>query len=82
MEMEFSIHHDGRNWVASCGEFTVAAASLDELDRMVESELDKRGRLAREGETRVRMCFDTRTIPEWIRQYAQHYFNRVVVFGG
>jgi len=24
------------------------------------------------------MYFDNSTIPQWIRQYAQHYFNRIV----
>ncbi len=80
--MDFSIHHDGKDWVASCGDISVAAPDLDSLDRKVESELGKRGLLSEQGKTMVRMCFDTRTIPEWIRQYAQHYFNRVVVFGG
>ncbi len=82
MEMELTIHHDGRNWVAANGELSVAAATIDELDQMLEAELARRGRITPGEETRVRMCFDIYTIPQWIRQYSQHYFNRVVVFGG
>lgn len=33
-----------------------------------------------EGEkVEVFMAFDNSTIPQWIRQYAQHYFNRILV---
>ncbi len=82
MEIELSIHHDGRNWVATDGDISIAAVTLDKLDRMVENELKSRGRLKSGIQTRVRMSFDIYTIPQWIRQYSQHYFNRVVVFEG
>ena len=77
----FTLRYAGGRWLAACEAFTVAAAGLGELDRLVERELGRRGLLAAEGPTRVRMSFDRRGLPEWIRQYSSHYFDRVVVFG-
>ncbi|NOZ24927.1 MAG: hypothetical protein GXO94_02395 [Nitrospirae bacterium] len=80
--MELVIWHDGRNWVVKNERVTLAARTLDELDLEVERFLRAHG-LVREGEmTEVFMTFDNSTIPQWIRQYSQHYFNRVLEVKG
>lgn len=80
--MECTIWHDGRNWVASHEGDTVSAPSLEELDREVEGLLRQKGMLKKGERAEVFMAFDNSTIPQWIRQYSQHYFNRVVEVKG
>ncbi|HEB75825.1 MAG TPA: hypothetical protein ENJ04_05700 [Nitrospirae bacterium] len=82
MNMELLIWHDGSNWVVKNERLTLSAPTLEELDVEVERFLRGSGML-REGETaEVFMTFDNSTIPQWIRQYAQHYFNRVLEVRG
>jgi hypothetical protein len=74
--IDLVIHHDGRDWVARGEGVRASGATLDDLDDAVRRILIESGRL--EDEVKVHMAFDSSTIPEWIRPYAQHYFNRVV----
>ncbi|AIG98622.1 DUF5395 domain-containing protein [Archaeoglobus fulgidus] len=67
----------GDVWVAENGEIVAEGHSLDELDRNLELELRKAGY---KGRVEVFMKFDYSTIPEWMRQFHPHYFNRTVVF--
>lgn len=80
--MECTVWHNGRNWVASHEGDLVSAPSLEELDRGVESLLRGKGMLMEGEKAEVFMAFDNATIPQWIRQYAQHYFNRVIEVKG
>lgn len=61
---------------------SVFAPSLEELDQGVERLLKEKGMLKEGERAEVFMAFDNATIPQWIRQYAQHYFNRVVEVKG
>lgn len=80
--MEFVLSHDGRAWLARQGSVTLSAPSLEALDLEVARFMRAR-RLIGKGETaEVFMAFDNSTIPQWIRQYAQHYFNRIVEIKG
>ncbi len=80
--MECTIWHDGANWVVELGSDLISAATLEELDIKVGRHLRDKG-LLKEGEkAEVFMAFDNSTIPQWIRQYSQHYFNRVVEVKG
>ncbi len=82
MRMELLIWHDGRDWVVKNEIMALSAPSLDELDREVARLLRQKG-LVREGEkAEVFMVFDNATIPQWIRQYARHYFNRILEVRG
>ncbi len=84
METEFDcvIRHDGRNWIVEGEHLSVGAPTLEELDVAVGDQL-RQASLVTKGETaRVFMAFDNSTIPQWIRQYAQHYFNRVISVTG
>ncbi|MDI3497122.1 DUF5395 domain-containing protein [Archaeoglobus sp.] len=67
----------GDVWVAENEEIVAKGHSLDELDRNLELELRKAGY---KGRVEVFMKFDYSTIPEWMRQFHPHYFNRTVVF--
>jgi hypothetical protein len=76
--VELSLVHDGRFWIATGESWNARGETLEELDRAV-------GKIAREREKpdgdrclEVRMTFDNTVIPEWIRQYSNHYFNRLI----
>ena len=80
--LELTLTHDGRCWVVKNELPTASAKTLEELDLEVGRCL-KRDGLLKEGESlRVFMAFDNSTLPQWIRQYAQHYFNRAVDISG
>lgn len=52
---------------------------MQELDENLNSAVKEKG-LVEAGQTlEVFMAFDNALIPQWIRQYAQHYFNRVLI---
>jgi hypothetical protein len=79
MNIELTIRHTGQNWVADNELLRVAAPTLDKLDDQLKIIL-KEKKLHKKGtKTTICMYFDNSTIPQWIRQYAQHYFNRVLV---
>jgi len=80
--LELTLIHDGTHWVARNQDLAASAESLEELDRVVGQLLKRTGRLRAGEKLSVLMAFDNSTIPQWIRQYAQHYFNRVVDYSG
>jgi hypothetical protein len=80
--IELTITHDGTNWIAASDLVSAEAASLPELDRVLRDRLRSEGRLAPGAELDLMMVFDNDGIPVWMRQYAQHYFNRVVRITG
>lgn len=78
MMIEVIVTHDGKNWVAKNEFMSVAAQTIEILDtdvrKLVKQKVD-----CKAGENiRVFMLFDNSTIPQWMRQYAQHYFNRIL----
>ena len=76
--IELILTHDGKRWMARNDDLVASAPTLEELDKEVGRLLREAG-MVRKGETaQVFMAFDNSTIPQWIRQYAQHYFNRIV----
>ena len=77
--LEFRLFHDGDVWVAERGTLRASGETLEALDRALETRLQTLEGLAGSGKQRVRMTFDNKTIPQWIRQYSNHYFNRVVI---
>jgi hypothetical protein len=82
MEIELYIRHTGKDWLVENDSLRVSAATIDELDHRLKFLL-KEKKLLRDGEkARVFMVYDNSTIPQWIRQYAQHYFNRILEIEG
>ncbi len=80
--IELIISHDGTNWTAKNDFLSASAATLEELDINVGKLLSKNGYIEKGQKLKVFMAFDNSTIPQWIRQYAQHYFNRIVEVKG
>ncbi len=77
-ELRLSLWHDGTHWIASNKDITFRGGSLEELDQRVRSYVLSSGTTTKGEAVRVYMYYDDRTIPQWIRQYAQHYFDRVL----
>ena len=76
--LDFRIVHDGNFWVAENESFTARGRTLEELDRELLSAIRQSSRGENSEQLQIRMTFDGSSLPEWIRQYSSHYFNRVV----
>ena len=76
--IELAINHDGKNWIARNAVLYAEAASLAELDNELRELLKEKGYLNEGEKIDMFMAFDNATLPVWMRQYAQHYFNRIV----
>jgi len=72
---------DGIRWITDLnGEGRLVADDLDKLDEMVKASFS-RFLQAKEGDTVIATYrFDNSVMPEWLRQYSDHYFNRVIEF--
>lgn len=77
-DVDISLVHDGKKWVAKGGAFSASGCTLSELDDDVGRALRERGEFKNLPSVTVFMAFDFSTIPTWLRQYASHYFNRCV----
>jgi hypothetical protein len=82
MEIELSICHTGQNWLVQNESISISAPTLDELDHQIKLLLKEKELIKAGEKTRVFMVYDNSTIPQWIRQYAQHYFNRILEIEG
>ena len=77
-DVEFDLIHDGQQWVANNGHWQAAGESLHDLDEDVKRVLSASGQFPSGSRVVVFMGFDFDTIPTWLRQYHDHYFNRLV----
>jgi hypothetical protein len=80
--MEFTIRHDGREWILENEEAVLSSPTMDGLDQKVREYVQGNGLLRAGEKLEVKMYFQNSTIPQWIRQYSQHYFNRILVVEG
>ena len=76
--IELIISHNGKNWIGKNDFLLVEASTLEELDNELRNLLKQKGSLEKGKRIDIFMAFDNSTIPTWIRQYGQHYFNRIV----
>ena len=76
-DIDMVIVHDGEKWIARSDAVEAVGRTLPELDADLADNLRRAGGYQGR-ELTVFMGFDFATIPTWIRQYAPHYFNRVV----
>ena len=80
--LDFTLTHDGLNWIAKYNQLSAEANTLENLDHKIEIILRK-NKIIKSGETKqIRYVFDNSTIPQWIRQYSNHYFNRIIEVTG
>jgi hypothetical protein len=76
--VDFRLVHDGAYWVADDGQVSARGRTLPDLDIALAAQLRRHPERYPGGALEVRMTFDNSVIPQWIRQYSNHYFNRVV----
>jgi len=82
IQLDFTIRYSENNWIVENETLQSSAPTLDELDINVKKLLLENNILKKGEKAKLFMAFDNSTIPEWIRQYAQHYFNRIVEVEG
>ena len=80
--LELVVSHDGRNWLAANEQFSFRAPTLEGIDAALEQRLKEEGLLKNGERIKILMAFNNATLPAWIRQYSQHYFNRMVELSG
>ncbi len=76
MKITLSLKFDDSVWIAEGEGLKVIAKTLEDLDSAIEKVLRRRGY---RGKIEVFMKFNYSTIPQWIRQFHPHYFNRSIV---
>ena len=76
--IEFIVSHDGKNWIARNDRLSAEAPTLEALDNELKKLVKEKGYLEPGKKLDLFMAFDNSTIPQWMRQYSQHYFNRIV----
>ena len=76
--IEFVVNHDGERWIAEKGALRAEAPTLDHLDLEVKRLLQEQGILRKGNTLEILMAFDTASIPRWMHQHQQHYFNRIL----
>ncbi len=81
-KVRFQITHDGREWILTDQTVSLSSLTLEGLDIRVRDHLREQGYLKKGEKLKVLMEFDNYSIPQWIRQYSQHYFDRVVELEG
>lgn len=70
---------DGR-WVVEGPGVRAQAARLSDVEAEVERQVRESGRFAPGTPVEVFLACDRRVIPEWMRPYQTHYFNRTLSF--
>jgi hypothetical protein len=76
--LDFRIVHDGSFWIAENESLAARGQTLEELDRELLIAIRKSRRIEDGEQLQIRMTFDGSSLPEWVRQYSSHYFNRIV----
>ncbi len=77
-DIELDLVHDGQDWVVSNDTLKAKGADLHALDDDLRCVLRQDGVFPPGSRVTVFMGFDFDTIPTWLRQYHNHYFNRLV----
>ena len=75
--IELTLTHNRGRWIAKGKNLRASAPTLEGLDRKIRSTLRKLPAGTRRT-GRIFMAFDRSAIPQWMRQYSQHYFNRII----
>ncbi len=79
-DAEFAVVHDGRRWTAGNDDLSVSGATLDELEKNLQTALLNSGEVRKGEKITVFIGYDPKAIPAWIRPYQSHYFNRYLTF--
>jgi len=75
--IELTLTHNRGRWMAKGRTLTASAPTIEGLDRKIRRALRESPAGKRRPQRGV-MAFDRSAIPQWMRQYSQHYFNRII----
>ena len=70
--------HDGKEWIVSNDSYKIRGESFEVLDTNLIDALRNSGEFQQGEKLTVFMGYDFDTFPTWLRQYHNHYFNRLV----
>lgn len=77
-DVELTLVHDGKQWIGRNDSVTARGESLSDLDDDIKRVLQESGEHPAGTRLTVFMGFDFDTIPTWLRQYHNHYLNRLL----
>jgi hypothetical protein len=78
--LEVILRQVGARWVA-CGDgLTVEADGISEIDEAIRRGIAESGRFPAGTKVEVTLACDRGVIPDWMRPYHSHYFNRIISF--
>ncbi len=77
-DVELTLVHDGKQWIGRNNSLHARGETLSALDDDVKRALRECGDHPAGARLTVFMGFDFDTIPVWLRQYHNHYFNRFI----
>ena len=78
MLVDLHLIHDGHAWIAHNDDVAATGSTLESLDRNLVADIAERIGSSRDRIITLRMHFDLTAIPQWMRQYSNHYFNRII----
>ncbi len=76
--IEVIVSHDGKNWIVKNEMFSAEAPTLRGVDKQLGEQVREKCYIKEGEDLKVFMAFENSVIPEWMRQYSQHYFNRII----
>ncbi len=79
-KVELTLGYEENYWIAKNNQIHLTASELSNLDTAVKKEIKQLQLFPEGSRVEVYMNFNQAYIPEWMRQYANHYFNRKITF--
>jgi hypothetical protein len=78
--LEVILKQDGARWVARGEDLSVETGDVSEIDEAIRRRVEESGRFPAGTKVEVFLACDRGVIPDWMRPYHSHYFNRTISF--
>jgi hypothetical protein len=77
-DLEFVLEFQENRWTAQSGDLRACGESIEELDQNIKAAVGSSGKFPRGRRVAALLLCDARVIPDWMRPYHGHYFNRLI----
>jgi hypothetical protein len=77
-DVELKLVHDGSDWIVTNESYQISGNTFEALDTKLINALRDSGEFSEGSKVTVFMGYDFDTFPTWLRQYHNHYFNRLL----
>ena len=77
-DVELKLVHDGSDWIVTNDSYQISGNTFEALDIKLINALRDSGEFSEGSNVTVFMGYDFDTFPTWLRQYHNHYFNRLL----